>query len=257
MVEDKYQITAKAEYLNLLLLKDELQHFDEILSGAITDAGSWLMKLRATRSVFLTLNNVKDAVGKIQIEGSREFVIKTRALKKNLRFANHFRNRGIGHLDDSLLKRAAQWSPQIFYESSKDNDVFKLVEAQRAIIESCINSFIDKDGVRKIFDSEIDLMYPPDANQFYSYLSKLVNETIAWLSEATEIIFKSIDLHTDKEIRELASIAGQTNFYLKEEAEYSYSVEESKINFVKAVKALEEHGADPKVLDFLRKQFEI
>lgn len=257
MVEDKYQITAKAQYLNLLLLKDELQHFDGILSETIVDAGSWLVKLRITRSVFLTLNNVKDAADRIQIEGSSEFVIKTRTLRKNLIFANHFRNRGIGHLNDTLLKRAVQWSPQIFYESSKDNDVFKLVEAQRTIIESCINSFIDKDGVQRIFGTEIDLMYPPDANQFYSYLSTLVNETIVWLSEATEIIFKSIDHHTDEEIRELASIAGQTNFDLKEDAEFSYSVEESKINFSEAMKALEEHGADPKVLDFMRKKFEI
>ncbi len=257
MVEDKYQITSKAQYLNLLLLKDEIQYFDGLLSTTITDAESWLMKLRITRSVFLTLNNVKDAADRIQIGSSSEFVVQTRALRKNLIFANHFRNRGIGHLNDTLLKRAVQWSPQIFYESFKDNDVFKLVEAQRTIIESCINSFIDKNGVQKIFGTEIDLMYPPNAKQFYSYLSKLVKETIDWLTEATKIIFDSINHHTDEEIRELAAIAGQTNFDLKEESEFGYSIEECKINFAKAMKALEEYGADPKVMNFMRDKFEI
>ena len=143
MTDDKYQITKKAQYLNLLLLKDELQLFDRLLSEAPGDTEGWLAKLRATRSVFLALNNVKDAADKIQIGGTIGFVKKTRALKKDLLFAKHFRNRGIGHLNDTLLKRAVQWSPQIFYDVLKDNENIKLVEAQRAIIESCINSYID------------------------------------------------------------------------------------------------------------------
>jgi hypothetical protein len=56
MTEDKYQITVKSYYINLLLLKDELQYFDNLLSDKIFDQKDWLNKLRATRSVFLTLN---------------------------------------------------------------------------------------------------------------------------------------------------------------------------------------------------------
>jgi hypothetical protein len=146
MSEDKYQITEKAQYLNLLILKDELQSFNMLLSEAITDADTWLSKLRATRGVFLTLNNVKDAADRVRVEGSTEFTLSTRYLRKNLIFANHFRNRGIGHLNDTLLKRAAQWSPQIFYESAKDNSSFKLIEAHRVIIELCINSYVGNSG---------------------------------------------------------------------------------------------------------------
>ena len=257
MAEDKYQITEKAQYLNFLLLKDELQNFDTLLSEAISDTDSWLSKLRATRGVFLTLNNVKDAADRVRVEGSAEFTLKTRALRKDLIFANHFRNRGIGHLNDTLLKRAAQWSPQIFNESSKENDSFKLIEAQRTIIESCINSYIDKGGKQKLFGNEIDLMYPPDAEQFYSYLFTLVNESIDWLNEAAEILFCCIDHHTDDEIQELAAIAGQTNFNLKAEAEFSYSIEEHRIKLADAMEALKEHGTDPKILEFIREKFEI
>jgi len=257
MRDDKYQITKKAQYLNLLLLKDELQHFDRVLSEAVSDTESWLSKLRATRSVFLALSNVKDAADKIQIQGTIEFVTKTRTLRKDLLFAKHFRNRGIGHLNDTLLKRAVQWSPQIFYDLSKDNENFKLVEAQRAIIESCINSYIDKDGIQKIFGTEMDLMYPPNAKQFYSYLSVLIKEAIDWLAKASEIIFGFINHHTDEEIQELAAIAGQTNFNLNEEAEFSYSLEEHRLNVAKSLEALEELGTDPTVLKFMREKFEI
>lgn len=257
MEVDKYQFSKKSQYLNLLILKDELQHHDKMLSGETLDAQGWLTKLRTTRSVFLTLNNVKDAADRVRVEGSKDFVTGTRELKKKLIFANHFRNRGIGHLNDTLLKRAVQWSPQIFYESAKENETFQLIESQRAIIESCINSFIDKGGVQKIFGTEIDLMYPPDARVFFSYLSEIVNETIAWLSEATLITSREIDHHTDDEVHELAAIAGQTNFNLKEDAEYSYSLEEHRNVFSKVIKELEEERTDPKILQILRSKFEI
>jgi hypothetical protein len=54
MSEDKYQITEKGQYLNLLILKDKLQNFDTLLSKVIRDSDAWLSKLRATRGVFLT-----------------------------------------------------------------------------------------------------------------------------------------------------------------------------------------------------------
>jgi hypothetical protein len=45
MTEDKYQISAKAQYINLLLLKDELEHLDGVLSDVIADHNTWLAKL--------------------------------------------------------------------------------------------------------------------------------------------------------------------------------------------------------------------
>jgi len=257
LTKDKYQISTKAQYINLLLLKDDLEYFDRVLSGVISGPENWLAKLRATRSVFLTLNNVKDAVDRIQLRGEDEFIAKTRKLRKDLIFANHFRNRGIGHLNDTLLKRAVQWSPQIFYESSKDNLVFQVIEAQRAIIESCINSFIDKDGVQKVFGTEIDLMYPPNAKEFFSYLSEMVNSAIDWLSEGTSILLDSIDPHSDEEIQELAAIAGQTNFDLNADSDLEFSVEEMRKKFSYAMEALEQQGAKPEILEFLRDRIQI
>ena len=143
------------------------------------------------------------------------------------------------------------------YESAKENELFRLVESHRAIIESCINSFIDADGNQKVFGTEIDLMYPPDAEQFYSYLSDVVTEAISWLSDAATITFEKIDHHTDEEIQELAAIAGQTDFNLKVNAEYSYSIEEHREVLSNTIRELEEHGADPQTIEFIRSKFEI
>ncbi len=64
MEEDKYQITEKANFINLLLLEDEIKHFDIILSKQVKNISDWQEKLRTTRAVFMTLYNVKDVTNK-------------------------------------------------------------------------------------------------------------------------------------------------------------------------------------------------
>lgn len=71
MEEDKYQFREKSQYLNFLILKDELQTVDSVLSQHIKESKDLLTKFRATRSVFLVLNNVKDAADRVQIKGKR------------------------------------------------------------------------------------------------------------------------------------------------------------------------------------------
>ena len=100
-------------------------------------------------------------------------------------------------------------------------------------------------------------MYPPNASLFYSYLSEVVTETIAWLSEAAIITFDKIAHHTDEEVQELAAIAGQTNFNLKENAEYSYSIEKHREVVSSTIKELEELNTDPDIVEFIRSKFEI
>jgi hypothetical protein len=252
MTADKYQITEKAAYLNLFLLKDELKSFHEILSREIVDADSWLVKLRTTRHVFLTLNNVREAANRITLNGPAGFIAQTRNLKKKLSFVNHFRNRAIGHLDNILLERAVQWSPQLFYTASREHEDFKAMEAHRSVIEACINSFIDQDGFQKVFKTEIDLMYPPDADLFFRHLFELVTESIEWLSGSSDIVLSSIKHHDEDEIQELGAIAGQTNFDLKVESTYSYSLEDLDANLASALEKLKALGVGNDLLEFIK-----
>ena len=45
MCDDKYQIKQKAYYLNLLLLKDELKYFHEMLGREVKNSDGWIDKL--------------------------------------------------------------------------------------------------------------------------------------------------------------------------------------------------------------------
>lgn len=255
MNKQKYQITEKSNYLNLLILIDELKSYHKLLSDEISDIDSWIMKLRNTRNVFISLNNVLDIMNKINLNLSDDYTKLSRNLKKKLAFANHFRNRAAGHLNEILLERAVQWSPQIFSLISKENEKFKIFEAHRVIIEACINSYINHEGKVKLFNTEIDLMYPPDAELFFIYLQELITESLEWLTFSAESILSNIRHHTDDEIHELAAIAGKTNFNLREESQYSYTQDEQKIQLIKTIEGLEKIGAEKKVIEFIKNLF--
>ncbi len=255
MNKQKYQITEKSNYLNLLILIDELKSYHKFLLDEVSDIDNWIAKLRNTRNVFLSLNNVRDSMNRINLNLSDDYIKLSRSLKKKLAFANHFRNRAVGHLNETLLERAAQWSPQIFYSESKENEKYKILEAHRVIIEACTNSFIDHEGKQKIFDTEIDLMYPPNAKLFFNYLQVLVTQSLEWLTISAESILSNIKHHNSDEIKELAAIAAKTNFDLKVESQYSYSKEEQKVQLIKVIKELEKIGTEKEVIELIKSQF--
>ncbi len=251
MSSEKYQIKEKAQYLNLLLLKDDLTYSHELLDRPTKNTEDWLIKLRNTRQVFLILDNVREAAQKINLKGPRTYVEQTRQIRKDLLFANYFRNKAIGHLDHTLLEIAVQWTPILFSEDHKDDLEFQTIEGHRAVIEASINSFLDDEGVQKVFKTEIDLMYPPDHDLFYQYLWKVVTDSINWVSHALSILSSKIKFHNPDESREISSIAGQTEFNLRTESDLTYNEAETKIAFEKAIAKMKEIGIQPKIIDFL------
>lgn len=257
MDDSKYQVDTKAIYINLMMLEDELINFDHILSKGIQDIHDWIEKLRATRSVFLSLYNVKEASNKIRIEDQSEYTNKTRSLRRELEFANHVRNKGIGHLDTNLLKRAVQWNPLMFVEVDEQPKELRLADAHRTVIESCINSYINNEGIQKVFGHEIDLGYPNDASEFYKYLKKLVDDSLEWLSESISILHSKINFHTKADIQELASVAGATNFNLDDEPALIYSEEESKARISRGLDSLRDEGVSEDFINKLKKKYEI
>lgn len=253
MGSEKYQIKEKAQYLNLLLLKDDLTYFHELLDRPTKDTKDWLNKLRNTRQVFLILDNVREAAQKINLKGPKAYVDQTRQIRKNLLFVNHFRNKAIGHLDHTLLERAVQWHPSLFSEDEKDNVEFQTIEGHRAVIEASINSFLDDEGIQKVFKTEIDLMYPPDHDLFFQYLWKVVTYSLNWVSQALSLLSSKINFHNRNEMREISSIAGKTEFNLKIKSDLTYNEVETKIAFEKSIAKMKEIGIQPEIIEFLEK----
>ncbi|MDV6345032.1 hypothetical protein [Nitrosomonas sp. Is37] len=255
MSKNKYDIPEKADFIRLTILLHDLVCYDKALQEPISDKESLVQKFRNTRNVFVSLHNLRDTLNVVQVDWDREFISKTRALRRELEFIGHVRNKGVGHLDKELLERAAQWMPQIFYESSKDNEEYITFECYRAVLEASINSYLNELGEQKIFSSDIDLLYPPNAKRFFEFLSRTVNDSISWLSEAREKVKSKIDFHSRDQIKELGAIAGQTSFDLKGESNLDFSEEETKERLVLALDKLRGIGAEEKVIDFIKKEF--
>ena len=118
-------------------------------------------------------------------------------------------------------------------------------------MESTINSYLNEDGEQKVFKTEIDFLYPPDAEQFFGFLSSIVKQSISWLVSALEIIKSEIKLHSGNKVKEMGSIAGKTNFNLKDESNYTFSEEEMRESIVSVIEKFREMGTDEKVIEFL------
>ena len=256
MTKEKYQIEEKSNYITILILYDELKNYDKVLSEKVIDIDSHIDKFRHTRNIFISLNNVFDAIKSIKFNQDNHTVELTRTLKKELKFANHFRNRLSGHLCKALIERAVQWDLTIFDSGLRNKEKIKIFLIYKTLIESGINSYLDENGVQKIFKTEIDLFYPPDANLFYQYLKKIVDLSIEWLSIAEKSILVNIKHYDNHDTFELSAIAGKTNFNLKEKSEFSYSNLEYKNRLEYVIEELKKVNTDDKIIDFLKTTLE-
>lgn len=194
-------------------------------------------------------------MNRIRLSGDDSFVAESRALRKELDFIAHIRNKGVGHLDRDLLERAAQWMPQIFAKDSQEKDEYIVFECYRAVLESAINSYLNEDGDQKVFDTDIDFLYSPNQKQFYYFLGRIIENAINWLSRAREMVKSEIQFHSVDMMQELGVIAGQTKFNLKEDSTFYYNEEKTKETLAAFPEKLREIGADEKVVLFFEEQF--
>lgn len=253
MSKDKYQIPRKSDFICLTILLHDLKSYDKELGEEIKDLDTLTNKMRNTRNVFVSLHNLKDCMKRVRIDGNEDFIKETRILRRELEFIVHIRNKGVGHLDSTLLERAAQWIPEIFYKNTQENEGYITFHSYKAVMESTINSYLNEEGQQKVFKTEIDFNYPPDANQFFEFLSAIVYRSMKWLEIARKIVKSEINFHSDEQIKEMGAIAGQTNFDLKDESSFIFSEGEMKKRIDIAIEKLQEIGTDDKVIELLEK----
>ena len=156
-------------------------------------------------------------------------------------------------MNETMSERAVQWMPQLFTkEGVPENGNLRLAEAQRALIESCVNSYVDESGVQKQFGTEIDLHYPPNQRAFFEYMASTVDEVHSLLATVLANLDSSIVRHSAADTRELYAVAGKTEFDLRQCTDLSFSETESAEAFAKAIAAMEEMGVDERALVMLR-----
>lgn len=127
-------------------------------------------------------------------------------------FAKYIRNKFVGHITIDLLTKAIEWKPELRYLLHKTNDPKVMFLYNIWILETTINSFVDSNGKHKIFNSETDLIYPPDYQRFINFLTETIKSAIEYLNMLDAILYISIEENEKTENIEHWLLAGQTDF---------------------------------------------
>ena len=131
-------------------------------------------------------------------------------------FAKYIRNKFVGHIKIELLTKAIEWKPELRYLIHKTNDPKIMFLYNIWILETTINSFVDSNGKHKIFNSDTDLIYPPDYQRFINFLTNTIKSAIEYLNILDAILYISIEENEKIESIEHWLLAGQTSFkYIK------------------------------------------
>lgn len=202
----------KTTYLRALILLDDISSYHQSLNNE----DDWSKKMRLFKNCFVALDIFRDSFRSFSslLSDNTDLSDKARDLKKRLLFINHIRNIISGHLAENLLEKAVQWEPYIFSCEVKENESAQLFLAYKTLLESAINSFIDKESKQKVFNTEIDLLYPPNQTLFFNYVGGLNIDSIYLLGEVLKILRDKIVFLDKKAVLIAYAKAGDTDFRL-------------------------------------------
>ena len=131
-------------------------------------------------------------------------------------FAKYIRNKFVGHIKIDLLTKAIEWKPELRYLLHKTNDPEVMFLYNIWILETTINSFVDSNEKHRIFNSDTDLIYPPDYQRFINFITETIKSAIEYLNILDAILYISIDEYEKTENIEHWLLASHTIFkYIK------------------------------------------
>lgn len=131
---------------------------------------------------------------------------------REFEFAKYLRNKFAGHIKPELIDKAIEWRPELAYQikGTEQQDMYFI---NLFILETAINTYVNDDGTHKVFESETDLLYPPDMTRLLIFLTKIVKAGIAYLEKLIEALSEEIQFPDVNELdMKLWFEAGKTEF---------------------------------------------
>lgn len=135
------------------------------------------------KTAFVALANVADFESLVspsyKVHAAPSVLLKP--FKRNLEFAKYLRNKAVGHIHPQLIAKAIEWQPLLRRVPGRLQGSQGFLVLNLWLLETAINSYVNKAGRHKIFDGETDLMYPPDWNRFLGFLETTIRGSILYL----------------------------------------------------------------------------
>lgn len=133
--------------------------------------------------------------------------------QRNYEFAKYLRNKLVGHIHSELIEKAIEWKPELRYLAAHMDDPKVMLMVNIFVLETAINTYVGEDGKHKVFESETDLIYPPDWKRFADYLEVSIRSAIHYLDDLCGVLSAAIDHPVPDQLDfELWAKAGRTDF---------------------------------------------
>ena len=199
------------------VIRGDLANADEHFSSVSVTSSTGLLHLKMA---FIALANLADFEPLVRpsykVHSDPSALLKP--IRKNLEFAKYLRNKVVGHIHPQLVPKALEWAPTLRHIPGRLQKSFGALMVNLCLFETAINTYVDDAGSHKLFDSETDLMYPPDSQRFFDFLQETVRGSIAYLESLTAFWGpRLVPPNGDPFDLELALSAGRTKFqFLKQ-----------------------------------------
>lgn len=206
-------ITYLNSYLSARVLLGDLLIVDAHFSKAgVSDINGIIF----LKGAFLVLGNLVDFELTIRniYEEHRTLSTGFTNYRKHYEFAKYLRNKMAVHVLPQLVEKAIEWKPELrCLAAHSEDDPRILYIANLSLLETAINTYVDDQGKHKFFESETDLVYPPDWQRFLNFLEVSVRAAISYLQEFCTILKTKLDPSDPKRLNLDFSIkAGRTEF---------------------------------------------
>lgn len=133
------------------------------------------------KAAFIALSNVADLEPTLRstYKTHREPAELVKPLAKNLAFAKYLRNKFVGHIHPQLVAKAIERQPIFRHAPGRMDDPRFVLLVNLWQLETTINTYVEGNGAHKVFDTETDLIYPPDWERFLKSQFAALSRTFA------------------------------------------------------------------------------
>lgn len=199
-------------YIAARLLQADLSAVD----GRFSEVGiSDMAGIVCLKNAFLALANMVDFERTVRdlYKEHRTISAVFSENQSNYEFAKYLRNKFVGHIHPELVEKAIEWKPELRYIAAQMDDPKIMLLVNIFVLETAINTYVGEDGKHKLFESETDLVYPPDWKRFVDYLEISIRSAIRYLGDLCGVLNAAVDHPAaDQFDFELWAKAGKTDF---------------------------------------------
>ena len=162
----------------------DLVEIDRELSEFNGSGQTWFIMVK---HALISAANVTDLERTMRViyKEAPDAAVQYKALEKKLKFAKYLRNILVGHVDESLVAKAIEWKPELLFILSNDEPTTTVL-INEWLLETAINTYVDDQGVHRIFGGDTDMSYPPDHERFLIFLTEVIRGGITFLKAVVQ-----------------------------------------------------------------------